>query len=296
LTALLATWYVARSLRQIVLLTRHAEELTNRISGVGEHPETPKLPVRNPYDEVGRLATNFNVLFERVDSVVQQLRLFVSNAAHELRTPLAVMRGETQFLLAQPRPVAEYERTLRVIDAELATMGRIIEGLFTLSMADAGQLNIQRDPLHLDEVLEEACGIAAPLAREKRIAIQKRKWQEEEFRGDQTMLRQLFLILMENAVKYSPSNTAITVDLRTRAGRPTAIIEDQGPGIAPEDLPHIFERFYRAAPQTSDESRSGGLGLAIAAAIVKAHDGSIICESEVGQGSRFIVSFTPPGS
>jgi signal transduction histidine kinase len=163
-------------------------------------------------------------------------------------------------------------------------------------MADAGQLKIQRDPLYLDEVLEEACGIAAPLAREKRIAIHKQQWQEEKFRGDQTMLRQLFLILMENAVKYSPSNTAITVGLQTLSGRPTAIIEDQGIGIAPADLPHIFKRFYRAAPQTSDESRSGGLGLAIADAIAKAHQGSISCESKVGHGTRFIVSFTPPGA
>lgn len=294
LTALLATWYVARSLRPIVVLTQHAEELTYRISGVGEYDTTPKLPVRNPYDEVGRLAMNFNVLFERVDSLVRQLRLFVSDAAHELRTPLSVLRGETQLLLAQPRPVAEYERALRIIDVELATMGRIIEGLFTLSMADAGQLNIQRDQLYLDEVLEEACGMAAPLAREKGIAIRKQRWQEEEFRGDQTMLRQLFLILLENAVKYSPSNTAITVDLQTLSGRPTAIIEDQGIGISPQDLPHIFKRFYRAAPQTSDGSRSGGLGLAIADAIAKAHHGSISCESRAGQGSRFTVSFARP--
>ena len=108
------------------------------------------------------------------------------------------------------------------------------------------------------------------------------------------MLRQLFLILLENAVKYSPSNTAITVDLQTLSGRPTAIIEDQGIGISPKDLPHIFKRFYRAAPQTSDGSRSGGLGLAIADAIAKAHHGSISCESRVGQGSRFVVSFASP--
>jgi signal transduction histidine kinase len=173
ITALLATWYVMRSLRPILLLTREAEELTHRISPAGLYTPTPKLPVRNPFDEVGRLATTFNVLFERVDSVVQQLQLFVSDAAHEIRTPLAILRGETQLLLAQPRSVLEYQQTLTALDGELATMGRIVEGLFTLSMADAGQLKIVRDKVYLDEILDEACGIVAPLAREKQITIGK---------------------------------------------------------------------------------------------------------------------------
>ncbi len=290
LTALLATWYVARSLRPIVVLTEHAEQLTYRISRMGNEADSPKLPVANPYDEVGRLAANFNVLFERVDSAMRQLRLFVSDAAHEMRTPLAVLRGETQLVLSQPRSLTEYEHAFMIIDSELATMGRIIEGLFTLSMADAGQLTIQRDTVYLDEVLEESCGIAAPLARKKRIAIQKQPWKEHQLRGDQTMLRQLFLILMENAVKYSPPDTTITVDLKSEGGSPTVSIEDQGAGIAPEHLPHIFKRFYRAAPQ-SGETRSGGLGLAIADAIARAHDASIQCQSTLGQGSRFTIRF-----
>ena len=288
LTALLATWYVARALEPITLLTRHAEELTERIAGTGYEP-APHLPVRNPHDEVGRLARNFNVLFERVDSLVRQMRLFVSDAAHELRTPLAVLHGETQFLLSHRRSVEEYQKTLVVIDDELSIMSKIVEGLFTLSMADAGQLHIQREQLFLDEVLEEACGIAAPLARQKHIAIEKQQWQEQEFHGDQTLLRQLFLILLENAIKYSSPGTKISVRLAISNGRPSVTIADQGMGIAAEHLQHIFERFYRAAPQTSDESRSGGLGLAIADAIVKAHAGSIVCESTVGAGSHFTV-------
>jgi signal transduction histidine kinase len=290
-TALLATWYVRSSLQPIILLTREAEELTSRISAAGPQLPSPKLRVRNPFDEVGRLATTFNVLFERLDSVLRQLRLFVSDAAHELRTPLAVLRGETQLLLSRRHSAVEYQQTLQTLDAELAAMGRIIEGLFTLSMADAGQLKLHEDDLYLDEILDESCGLAASLTREKHIQLIKMGWKEHPFRGDQIMLRQLFLILIENAVKYSPSDTTIWVDLKEIGGKPIVTVADEGIGIAEEDLPHIFKRFYRAAPQPNDGARSGGLGLAIAAAIVEAHHGSIQCESTKGSGSRFTVTF-----
>jgi signal transduction histidine kinase len=223
---------------------------------------------------------------------VQQLQLFVSDAAHEIRTPLAILRGETQLLLAQPRGVLEYQQTLTALDGELATMGRIVEGLFTLSMADSGQLKIVGDKVYLHEILDEACGIVAPLAREKQITIETSDWKEQPLVGDQTMLRQLFLILIENAIKYSAPQTTIQVNLDIVQDQPTVTIQDQGMGIAPDDLPHVFKRFYRAAPQTSGESRSGGLGLAIAEAIITAHHGTICCQSTVGVGSIFTVSFT----
>jgi signal transduction histidine kinase len=237
------------------------------------------------------LATTFNVLFERVDSVLNQLQLFVSDAAHELRTPLAVLRGETQILLQQPHTVQEYQQTLNTIDTELATMGRIIEGLFTLSMADAGQLKIQRDKVYIDEVLEESCGIAMPLTREKGIRIDAQEWgQQQPVMGDQTMLRQLFLILIENAIKYSPSGTTIHLGLTSADDQATVTIRDEGIGIAPEHLPNIFKRFYRAAPQSNDNARSGGLGLSIAEAIIAAHQGTLKCESTVSVGSIFTVT------
>jgi signal transduction histidine kinase len=289
--AILARWYVNRSLRPILLLTLHAEELTGRMSASRAYSATSKLPVQNPFDEVGRLATNFNVLFDRVDSVVQQMRRFVSDAAHELRTPLAILRGETQLLLAHSRALEENQRTLLTIDSELATMGTIIEGLFTLSMADAGQLAIDRRLVHLEEVLEEACGIMASLARKKHISITLDHLQDCLFYGDQPLLRQLFLILIDNAVKYSPEYSNITVGLRVTEDECVATVRDEGSGIGEEHLPHIFKRFYRAAPQTSEEARSGGLGLAIASAIAVAHNGFITCESTLGQGSCFTITF-----
>ena len=291
LTTLIAAWYVGRSLSPIVSLSQHAAQLIDKAGTVSHGDLDASLPITYPFDEVGTLATNFNVLFARVGAVVRQLRQFVSDAAHELRTPLSVVRGETQYLLAQRRSTEEYQAILRTIDSELTVMVGIIEGLFTLSMADAGQLRLANEPLYLDEVFEEACGIASPGARRKNITIERTNWSEIEFSGDAALLRQLFLILLENAVKYSPPNTTIRVGLAQIGDHAEAFVEDQGHGIGPEHLPHIFERFYRATPSSNEDSRSGGLGLAIADAIMKAHAGQIRCQSKLGVGSVFTLVF-----
>jgi signal transduction histidine kinase len=293
LTTLIAVWYVGRSLSPIVELSRHAALLTVKASRSTHDDLDVSLPIVNPNDELGILAANFNVLFVRLSAVVGQLRQFVSDAAHELRTPLAVVLGETQLLISQPRSGEEYRAALVTITGELSTMAQIIEGLFTLSMADAGQLRLQNERLFLDEVIQEACGIAKTAAKRKKIEITPSELPEIEYLGDQALVRQLFLILLDNAIKYSTPNTTIRVALGFAKGQPTAIVRDEGIGILPEDLPHIFERFYRAAPQPSDEARSGGLGLAIAQAIIHAHGGTISCKSERNKGSAFTITFAP---
>jgi signal transduction histidine kinase len=291
LTAVIAAWYVGSTLRPITNLTQRAAALTEAISDPEKSGDLGSLEVGNPNDEIGQLANTFNVLFNRVDAVVRQLRQFVSDASHELRTPLSVLRGETRYLIEQERSPHEYRSTLRIIEDELATLTRIVEGLFTLSMADAGQLRLSVEPLYLDEVLEEACGIAAPVARRKDIQIDRLAWNEVPFSGDQVLLRQLFLILLENAIKYSPRGTIVRVGIEIIDNRPVVTVQDQGIGVGPEHLPHIFERFYRAAPDPNEESRSGGLGLAIAHAIIHAHHGTIECASTVGEGSTFTLKF-----
>ena len=227
-----------------------------------------------------------NHLLGRIDAVVRQLRQFVSDASHELRTPLAVLRGETELLLSKPRTTEDYATATRVMDSELKKLSRMVDGLFTLSMADAGQLRIAPEPLYLEEVLDESCGLAAPLASQKQIQIERDLERDVLFNGDSTFLRQLFLIFLDNAIKYSPPGRKVRVTLK----KDEAIricFADEGIGISKEDLPRIFERFFRAAP--SGETQSGGLGLSIAQAIVEAHHGSIDCESRPGAGSVFTV-------
>jgi signal transduction histidine kinase len=294
-TALVSTWYVGKSLTPISTFTRHAERMTEQASNANPQDLWQPLPVKTPRDELGRLAETFNRLFERVASALGQLRQFASDASHELRTPLSVLRGETELLLSEPREPQEYQEALRVIDSELKKLSRIVEGLFTLSMADAGQLRLACDPLYVNEVLEAACALLTPLAQAKQITIERELNVDYPYLGDEVFLRQLFVIFLENAIKYSPPNTTIKVDLQAAGETMRVRFQDQGAGISPEHQAHIFDRFYRVAQPGDLEARpgetpSGGLGLAIASAITRAMGGSIDCQSGLGAGSTFAVS------
>ena len=288
-TAFISTWYTGRSLRPVADLTSRASQLMKRLSDSTQRQIAVPLPVPNPHDELGQLALTFNELLTRLTAALSQLRQFVSDAAHEIRTPLAVLRGETELLLSQPRKPEEYQRNLQVIDSELKKLGRILEGLFTLSVADAGQLRLARERLYLNDVLEEACQLACGLSKNKSIEIDRDLRQEVSYEGDEGFLRQIFLIFLDNAIKYSPPHTRVKVQLECIDHTVQVQFADQGMGISNEDLPHIFERFYRAAPADTGEARSGGLGLAIAQAIVRAQGGSIECKTSVGSGSTFTV-------
>lgn len=287
LTAAISAFYVGRSLKPITELTQHAALMAKRVTNRNGF-WTP-LPVTSPHDELGHLAETFNHLLQGVDSAVRQLRQFVTDASHELRTPLAVLHGETELILSKPRSAEDYRKALCVFDDEFKKLTRIVEGLFTLSMADAGQLQLGFEPLYINEVLEEACAMADSRARTKNIVI-KRDLREEVFSfGDEAFLHQLFLIFLDNAIKYSPNDTQVRVALKRIDGTIQARFEDRGIGISSEHLPFIFERFYRAAYAGNGEAHSGGLGLAIAQAISRAQGGSIRCESTPGLGSTFTV-------
>jgi len=287
LTAGISAFYVGRSLAPITALTQHAALMAKRVTN-REGFWTP-LPVSFPHDELGRLANTFNQLLQGVDSAVRQLRQFVTDASHELRTPLAVLHGETELLLSKPRSAEDYQKTLHVFDDEFKKLTRIVEGLFTLSMADAGQLHLMCEPMYINEVLEEACALVSSRARTKSISIVRELNAEIAYSGDEAFLHQLFLIFLDNAIKYSSDNTQVQVSLERRDGTIRASFSDQGIGIANEHLPFIFERFYRAAPSSSGEAQSGGLGLAIAQAIARAQGGFIECRSDLGVGSTFTV-------
>ncbi len=287
LTAGISAFYVGKSLAPITALTQHAALMASRVTN-RQGFWTP-LPVSSPHDELGRLAETFNQLLQGVDSAVRQLRQFVTDASHELRTPLAVLHGETELLLSKPRSAEDYQKTLHVFDDEFKKLTRIVEGLFTLSMADAGQLHLMVEPLYINEVLEEACALVSSRARAKGIAIVRELNAEIAYSGDEAFLHQLFLIFLDNAIKYSPDNTQVQVTLEKRARMIRASFADQGIGISNEHLPFIFERFYRAAPSSSGEAQSGGLGLAIAQAIARAQGGFIECRSIPGAGSTFTV-------
>jgi signal transduction histidine kinase len=289
LTAGISTFYVGKSLAPITALTNHAALMAKRVTN-REGFWTP-LPVSSRDDELSQLAQTINQLLERVDSSVRPLRQFVTDASHELRTPLSVLHGETQLLLSKPRSAEEYRKTLCEFDEEFKKLTHIVEGLFTLSVADAGQLRLAKEPLYLDEVLEEACALVKSRADAKNILLVRELLPDVPYVGDEAFMRQLFLIFLDNAIKYSGSGTSIRVRLEKDDRVIKLHFEDKGIGISTRDLPFIFERFYRANSSSNNGGphQSGGLGLAIASAIVEVLGGSIECKSTPGVGSNFTV-------
>ena len=226
LTAAISAFYVGRSLMPVKALTRHAELMAKRLTE-RQAFWTP-LPVASRDDELGRLAETFNRLLQSVDSAVHQLRQFVTDASHELRTPLAVLHGETELILSKPRTAEEYRKTLAAIDDELKKLTRIVEGLFTLSMADAGQLHLESEPVYINEILEEACALVAPRARARNISIVRDLNQEVAYVGDEAFLHELFLIFLDNAIKYSPSDSQVRVNLTQNGSSIRICFEDEG--------------------------------------------------------------------
>jgi signal transduction histidine kinase len=287
LTASISAFYVGRSLAPIKALTQHAALMARRVTNRSGF--WSPLPVSSPYDELSRLAETFNHLFQGIDSAVGQLRQFVTDASHELRTPLSVLHGETELLLSKPRSAEEYRKTLSDFGDEFKKLNRIVEGLFTLSMADAGQLQLMSEPLYINEVLEEACALVTSRALAKNIVIVRELNEEIPYSGDEAFLHELFLIFLDNAIKYSSEGSRVLITLEQDAGKIRVHFQDQGIGISSAQLPFIFERFYRAVRHSSGETHSGGLGLAIAQAIVRAQGGAIECQSAPGVGSTFRV-------
>ncbi len=226
LTAAISAFYVGRSLMPVKALTRHAELMAKRVTE-RQAFWTP-LPVASRDDELGRLAETFNRLLQSVDSAVHQLRQFVTDASHELRTPLAVLHGKTELILSKPRTAEEYRKTLAAIDDELKKLTRIVEGLFTLSMADAGQLHLESEPVYINEILEEACALVAPRARARNISIVRDLNQEVAYVGDEAFLHELFLIFLDNAIKYSPSDSQVRVNLTQNGSSIRICFEDEG--------------------------------------------------------------------
>ena len=163
-------------------------------------------------------------------------------------------------------------------------------------MADAGQLHLESEPVYVNEILEETCALVAPRARGRNISIVRDLNREVAYVGDEAFLHELFLIFLDNAIKYSPPDTHVRVTLTQSDDKIRICFEDQGVGIAREHLPFIFERFYRAARPGNGELHSGGLGLAIAQAIAGAQGGSIACESTPGAGSTFTILLPTPDS
>src|SRR5438094_960848 len=221
---------------------------------------------------------------------MDQMRRFMADAAHELRTPITILRTRAEVALEQDREAARDAGTLRAVEREAARLGEIVRNLLTLARADAGERPVARLPLYLDDVAAEAVDAVRPLAEQKRVQLEVGAFEEAKITGEPALVRQLLLIVLDNAVKFTEAGGRVRLDVSAENGRAAALVSDTGVGIPAEQLSHVFERFYRGDParHTAD---GAGLGLAIARWIADAHGARIDIRSAPGTGTRVTIMF-----
>jgi heavy metal sensor kinase len=281
-------WFLAdRALSPIAAMSRRARE----ISATNLHE---RLPVTNPRDELGTLALVVNDLLARVETSFHQQRRFVADASHELRTPTAIIRAESEIALSRSlRTESEYREALRVVQDAGQRLSLIVDDLFLLARADAGHRPLQLELLYLDELVADVVRAMQGLASERSIRVELRPMQEAPFTGDAELLRRMLLNLLDNAIKYSPRDGVVTVSC-VRTDRTYEIrVADEGPGIPVEARPYVFERFFRVDKARSRSERTGtsgaGLGLAIAQWVALVHRGAIELAASTGDGTELLV-------
>jgi two-component system OmpR family sensor kinase len=273
-------WFLARaSLRPLDRLSQ-----TARAIGLSGRLDE-RLPPAQRQDEVGTLVTTFNEMLDRLEAVFTAQRRFIADASHELRTPLTTIRGNVELLRRnRALPPDDVQDALADIASETQRMSRLVTELLQLARADAGH-SFPREPVRLDELLR---------AVHRQTQLHKPETHVElavaapaTVLGSADALQELFLILVDNGLKYTPAGGQVRISLSRAGGSFVVYVRDTGVGIDPEDMPHIFERFYRATKVRQEGGT--GLGLAIAQWIAESHGGRITVQSAPGQGSTFAV-------
>jgi len=274
---LLGGWWLTRKAMSPVT------KLTEAITKVHERNLREPLSRTGNGDELDRLTEVFNAMLARLDDSFKRVREFTLHASHELKTPLTVLCGETETALRDELlPGPERERLLSQLD-ELQRLARIVNGLTLLARADAGQVALKPEPLRVDELVREAFADAQILAEPQGVQVELGNCEEITMPADRHRLRQLLLNLADNAVKYNQPKGRVVMKLQRVNGAAEFTITNTGPGIPPESLPRIFDRFYRGDAAHSNEVDGCGLGLSIAKWIVSAHKGTIQIESAPGK-------------
>ncbi len=279
---LVTTWALTgEALAQLETVTQVATQITQADDLSRRIPVAPTAQ-----DEVSRLIRAFNQTLERLEKLFDTQRRFLADVSHELRTPLTVIKGEVGLM----RLTNELdEESLRNIEKEVDRLTRLVGDLLLLAQAESGQLPLDLKPVEMDTILLEVMQQMQVLASGK-INLRLEEIDQVIVNGDRDRLKQVILNLVSNAINYTPPGGEVRVWLSKEDGRACLKVEDTGPGIQPDDLPYIFDRFYRGDPSRKRTENSGfGLGLSIAKWIVDRHGGQIEVESQVGKGTRFTV-------
>jgi two-component system, OmpR family, sensor kinase len=285
LISIIGGWFLAhKSLKPVDELTKTAKEITAQNL-------SRRLPTNRVDDELGRLTEQFNDMISRLQASFAQIQQFSADASHELRTPLTIMRGEIEVALRNQRLAKDSRELLQSINDELIRLSSIVESLMILVKSDTGRLVFNMQPIALDEFIEQLFEETKVLAESKKIKVKLEHSQPIRINGDAVRLKQLFLNLIDNALKYTPPRGHVTLTLAKKEGDALLAVKDNGIGIPRKDQTKIFERFYRVdrSEENIEDAGGSGLGLSIAKWITEAHHGIIEVKSREGKGSTFTV-------
>lgn len=286
--ALGGLFLASRALRPVDRITQTARTIT-------ANDLHRRVGYRGPLDEVGRLAVTIDEMLARLEAGFERERRFTADTAHELRTPLAALKGRIGVTLSRARRPVAYVETLNDMEQQVDRLIRLSNDLLFMTRLQQGERRIELVPMGLADFLAAVIDQARPAAEAKAIRLTESVPGDIIISGQIDLLTRLFLNLLDNAVKYTPAGGWVSVSAQTTTGLVHIAVSDSGPGIAPQHLPHLFERFYRVesdrARQWDENGQAGaGLGLALAHEIARLHGGALSVESRVGEGATFIVS------
>lgn len=286
LIAILTAWHIAGRLLEPV------DRMINDVEAISDGRSLHKrLPVDDEGDEVGRLGVTLNAMLARLEVSFSGLRRFTADASHELKTPLTVLRADIERAMTTRQGATEQLVALEEALQETTRMANLVESLLTLARADEGRFDLHREVVPLEPLVRDVAETANILGEEAGITVTLGAIAAVSVGGDVVRLRQLFLNLITNAIKYTAKGGSVELSLTLADGRAQFAVKDTGIGIAGADLPFIFDRFWRVDRARTRVERGGvGLGLAISQWIAQAHGGSILVSSRLGRGSTFTVS------
>jgi two-component system OmpR family sensor kinase len=276
------------------LLARRAlrpiDQIVRRARQIGETHLAERLPLPGTRDEIARLVDTLNEMLARIERSVEGQRRFTSDASHELRSPLSRLRAELEVTLRRPRDAAEYEESLRSCLDEVVRLSRLTEQLLVLARLDAGEgREVVDGPVDLTPILEESMRRLLPDTRQRRLEVVLKSSPDLSVRIAPGAAGLVVSNLLDNAVKFSPPGGRVIVEVRADGGEAVVAVSDTGPGIAADEMPQLFERFYRGAAARASEVPGVGLGLAISRAIVEKYGGRITVDPRPEGGATFSV-------
>lgn len=271
---------------------RPVEAMRATAAGITARNLHERLPVSRPADELARLSQTFNELLDRVEDAFAQRRRFTADASHELRTPVAIVIGESELALSADRTPPEYRAALQVIHGEARRLALIVADLFLLARADAAEQPLNRQPIFLEELVGDCVDAMGTIARAKDIKLAFSPVSEVPYVGDEALLRRVVMNLLDNAIKYTPNGGTVQATAEPRPGGGAVVqVIDSGQGIPREHQARIFERFYRVQHITTrtglSDATGAGLGLPISAWIARAHGGALRLLRSDERGSSF---------